>query len=167
MGRKSTYKKRERFYSSTLAVKQGNTEIVEALLKYYIPKAQPETPTAAVTFDYQEGSKNINPTIPTARRAESIPNAKATLVTASTPNINAVFSNGNTALHLAASEKETKIIQALDAKGADINAQNSNGSTPLHIAASYENPQMIQALIAVGADINAVNQKGQTPHISL
>lgn len=47
-------------------------------------------------------------------------------------DINAVDTNGNTALHLAAYRNHDAVVSVLLSKGADINAQDNNGMTPLH-----------------------------------
>lgn len=57
-------------------------------------------------------------------------------------DLSAVNKNGDTLLHLAASNGHTDIVKLLVEKGSDLSAVNKNGDTPLNIA-FYNNPTKI------------------------
>lgn len=67
---------------------------------------------------------------------------------------------GFSALHLAATEENTEIINFLVSSGLDINVQNDEGIAPLHIA-SY--PEIAELFIQLGANIELEDNNGNTP----
>ena len=70
---------------------------------------------------------------------------------------------GRTALHKAAKNSNTGIMQKLLDSGADPNLSDAEGSTPLHLAAKYGNVGVhVQKLLDGGADPNLTNAKGLT-----
>lgn len=80
---------------------------------------------------------------------------------------------GDTALHMAAAARQTRIADRLIAAGADVRAKNRRGAEPLHYAvdggpgAPGWDPRLQVELIAVllraGADPNAVDKSGVAP----
>ena len=82
------------------------------------------------------------------------------------------YHDGDTALHLAASAHDVKVIQALIAAGADVRARNRRGAEPLHNAAmgapgaASWNPaaqgEAVALLLRAGADPNAPDSGGAT-----
>src|ERR1039458_1259155 len=77
------------------------------------------------------------------------------------------FQQGETALMVASSRCNLKLVQALLANGADVNAKNNKGDTALMAASHYgilelAKLRLAQALLANGADVNAKNKKGDT-----
>lgn len=73
---------------------------------------------------------------------------------------------GQTALHLAVEENETKEIQRLLSLGAEIDARDKNNQTPLLLAA-YRNEDdshfhTIKTLLENGANVNAQDDTGYT-----
>ncbi|CAI7632375.1 unnamed protein product [Penicillium pancosmium] len=81
------------------------------------------------------------------------------------PDLDAVDSEGNTALHYSVSSpllvKTSTHIDDLLAAGANPNIKNRKGDTPLHKIHSSE--EFVLKLSLAGADIEARNNKGQTP----
>jgi len=76
-------------------------------------------------------------------------------------DINAKNERGQTALHLAVSNKQKKITEYLTAKGGDVNAKDKWGYTPLYYAIWNEDANMVSLLVDKGADVNVrVNGDG-------
>ncbi|MCJ7449416.1 MAG: ankyrin repeat domain-containing protein [Bacteroidales bacterium] len=78
---------------------------------------------------------------------------------------------GYMALHVAAIEGHTDVVELLLASGADINrpsaSDESGRSTPLHCAAYYGQLDVVQLLLSKGANIEAKEINGCTPlHIA-
>lgn len=67
--------------------------------------------------------------------------------------------NGNTALHLAATQGWIEVAQILVKQGLDMNQRNHQGRTPLFEARSEE---MVRYLIANGARADLIDQEGRT-----
>lgn len=70
-------------------------------------------------------------------------------------NINAVDSEGNTALCYAVTNKHEEIVRLLLENGANPDIKNKNGWTPLIHAASDGYSEIVSMLIKHGADLNA------------
>ncbi|CAD8086750.1 unnamed protein product [Paramecium primaurelia] len=62
--------------------------------------------------------------------------------------------NGNTALHFAARNGNTHLVQALMYKDIQIDEQNEDKMTPLILSAYYGKLETLQILVNVGANIN-------------
>jgi ankyrin repeat protein len=83
------------------------------------------------------------------------------------------INEGDTALHMAAAAKQTRIAEELISKGADVRARNRRGAEPLHYAVDggpgspmwdpNEQTMIILRLIRAGADPNAVDKSGVAP----
>jgi len=82
------------------------------------------------------------------------------------------INEGDTALHMAAAAKQTRIAEELICRGADVRARNRRGAEPLHYAVDGgpgspvwdpEQTMIIARLIRAGADPNAVDKSGVTP----
>ena len=83
-------------------------------------------------------------------------------------DVNAIYKDGWTPLHMAAEGGHREIVDLLIAKGADINATagaggDGEGWTPLHEAAEGGHKKVVELLILKGADINVKNGDGRTP----
>ena len=85
-------------------------------------------------------------------------------------DLNAKNKEGDTLLHIAATNSRKEIAELLITEGADVNAKNKYGVTPLHRAAmgyKKNNKKIPELLIAKGADVNAMvlsgRYKGITP----
>ena len=76
---------------------------------------------------------------------------------------NTLYNNATTALHSAAMEGKTKVVQKLIAIGQDINAMDTNGTTPLHGAALEGQLETAKLLLQKGADVNLEDENGNTP----
>ncbi|KAF2183467.1 ankyrin [Zopfia rhizophila CBS 207.26] len=62
--------------------------------------------------------------------------------------------NGNTLLHIAASENQMNLVKELLRYGADVNASNDQSETPLHIAVAWMcDYDISRCLISSGADL--------------
>jgi ankyrin repeat protein len=79
--------------------------------------------------------------------------------------VDSVDLEGNSALHLAATEGYDDILRTLVRKGADVNKRNKCGETPLHHATTnQENCKLcIQSLLEFGAEVNCMDDEGRTP----
>ncbi|XHG04129.1 hypothetical protein AWENTII_007410 [Aspergillus wentii] len=80
----------------------------------------------------------------------------------------AVKENGETALHLAASEGAIEELTLLIQYGADVNTKTITGETALHRAASprYGSIEMVKALLDAGADCLVEDDSHKTPLIN-
>lgn len=85
-------------------------------------------------------------------------------------DINAVDEEGNSALHLAASERDLQLVQKLLSRKIDATLVNDDGQSALHIAAStpartakaQADQAQVVALIAPTADMDAQDSAGNT-----
>ncbi|KAI0269374.1 hypothetical protein BC834DRAFT_951654, partial [Gloeopeniophorella convolvens] len=74
------------------------------------------------------------------------------------------FSNGLSALHLAARFAEDATLRVLVESGADINVRTHKQLTALHIAAgNWDGERVVQALLDLGANATVVDKDGRTP----
>ncbi len=87
---------------------------------------------------------------------------ESTLQTKPDP-VNCRDARGWTALHHAAFNGQTSIIQILVAHGAVVDAMDKDGATPLHAAASSGHSEAVELLLQKGARINALDHHGNTP----
>lgn len=71
--------------------------------------------------------------------------------------------NGNVALHVAASKNNVPMLELLVRKGADIDIQDIFGNAPIHYAVDKERKETTQALIKHGVRINIQDYKGNSP----
>jgi hypothetical protein len=70
-------------------------------------------------------------------------------------DVNAMASNGTTALMIASQEGHLDVVQVLLAQGAKVNAKASNnGATALMIASQKGHLDVVRALLAKGAEVN-------------
>ncbi len=67
------------------------------------------------------------------------------------------------ALHLAAGNNGTDIINFFLSKGVPVDIRNELGFTPLHVASFCGNKDAINQLINCGADVNALTKKKEKP----
>ena len=75
-------------------------------------------------------------------------------------DINAVNSEGVTALMRAASQGRTELVEALVKSGADINVKRADGFTALTLAAFFGHKEVAQFLVEHGADLNLATRFG-------
>jgi len=76
--------------------------------------------------------------------------------------------NGNSVLHLSATNGSLSIAAMLLDHRADVNVGNYRNMTPLHCAAKRGRHQMIELLIHRGANKEALDDERQTPlHVAL
>ena len=73
-------------------------------------------------------------------------------------------SEGNSPLHIAASNGDTATVNVLISAGADLNAKDSNGSTPLHLPVAGGHVEAAQALLKAGAEISDTNTRQAPAH---
>ena len=71
--------------------------------------------------------------------------------------MNAVNTDNETSLHLAAQKGHVDVAKVLVENGADVNAIDGFGQTTLHLAAFYGHVDVAKVLVENGADVNAVN----------
>lgn len=77
-------------------------------------------------------------------------------------DLNKVYANGISALHLAAIENRPKCAEVLLDCGADVEITDPHGWTPLHAAAFAGNIKCVKVLCNKGADICATTSNGET-----
>jgi hypothetical protein len=77
-------------------------------------------------------------------------------------DINAKDPEGLTALHMAVSKNDMKMVIRLIQAGADIKARNNMQYTVLHLAADNGHEHMVIKLLESGADLEARTQGGST-----
>lgn len=80
-------------------------------------------------------------------------------------NIKAISSakdpkNGNTAMHIAAQNGHSEIVQKLVSVGSPPNAQNGKGQTALHMTVEYDFYFLTKWLLDNGSDKNLANEDG-------
>lgn len=78
-------------------------------------------------------------------------------------DLNALASDGSTALHWAVHRDAADLVGALLSAGAKANVSNRYGATPLSLACTSGNLAIVDRLLAGGADANAALQNGETP----
>lgn len=74
--------------------------------------------------------------------------------------------DGETALHLAASRMQVSFVRRLVEAGADVAAENEAGETPLAHAACKNRFDTVELLLEVGADVNHGDQHARTPLVT-
>lgn len=78
-------------------------------------------------------------------------------------DVNAVTSDGRTALHCGAYWNQASVVDVLVAYGAHTDATDSRGFTPLHVASANGASGAIVALVQHGADKCKTNNDGLSP----
>uniref|UniRef100_A0A2P2LFE3 Uncharacterized protein MANES_08G120200 n=1 Tax=Rhizophora mucronata TaxID=61149 RepID=A0A2P2LFE3_RHIMU len=79
-------------------------------------------------------------------------------------DVDAVDSDGRTALLFVCGLGSEPCVKVLAEAGADLNHRdNSGGLTALHMAAGYVKPGVVKLLIELGADPEAEDDRGLTP----
>ena len=79
-------------------------------------------------------------------------------------DVNETWTDGATALHLAAVGLDAAMVEQLVAAGANIHARvEGTAATPLHMAAANPNGGAAKALLDAGASVAAVTTEGATP----
>jgi ankyrin repeat protein len=77
-------------------------------------------------------------------------------------DVNAVNGAGDAALHMAATQGYTAVVQLLLDHGARADVANQAGDTALHNAAAKGRDAVIQLLVDKGASVDVKNGKGQS-----
>jgi ankyrin repeat protein len=88
--------------------------------------------------------------------------AVKSLLQRSKAEVNAVESDGTTALHWAVEANDLELMHLLIKAGAVASTANRYGVTPLQLAAVNGEPKAIELLLEAGADPNAVLPEGET-----
>jgi ankyrin repeat protein len=78
-------------------------------------------------------------------------------------NVNAMQSDGATALHWAAYHGDVALVQQLLEAGANPSAANRNGSTPMWLAAERGDTPVLEVLLEGGANPNELLPLGRRP----
>jgi ankyrin repeat protein len=73
---------------------------------------------------------------------------------------------GQTALMLAADQKDAELLQILIQRHVDLDAQDTLGRTALHSAVRANAGDCFKSLIDAGADPSLTNCEGKTPAVS-
>lgn len=104
---------------------------------------------------------------PLDRAAINGKNSVVTYLIGHGAKVNHTFSNGESALHMAAFRGSLSTVKVLVETGnAKVNVQENRGFTPLHYAAWYGYPSVAEYLLSHGADKNIKSQKsGLTPYL--
>lgn len=77
-------------------------------------------------------------------------------------NVDAVSSNGYTAMHEAASEGEDQAVLLLARHGAKLDVQAGEGITPLVLAIMRNHPETARLLVKLGANPDLADPTGLT-----
>ncbi|CAG9761171.1 unnamed protein product [Ceutorhynchus assimilis] len=135
----------------TLAIKNGNTEVVDTLINSY-------------NCDYNITDHKHCNLIHIAIKHKHVDTCKQ-LMRLKNIDINAVInSDGACPLHLAAEINCPEIIKLLIENQAEINRKDYDGYTPLHIAATYKNnSKAVETLVKLNASINLITINGDLP----
>ncbi|MFM7469299.1 MAG: ankyrin repeat domain-containing protein [Vampirovibrionales bacterium] len=84
--------------------------------------------------------------------------------TSSTESPNAIVGErGDTRLHIAAIEGNTRLVEDLLLQGANVDSTNSFEKTPLHEASVSGHTKVVKILLAHGAKVNKTDHNGVTP----
>uniref|UniRef100_A0A670I2Z0 Uncharacterized protein n=1 Tax=Podarcis muralis TaxID=64176 RepID=A0A670I2Z0_PODMU len=78
-------------------------------------------------------------------------------------DINAVNSEDETLLHIAAAHGHTEIIDYLIGRGAKLEVKDKKGRTPLHRAAERGHGEAVKMLLQLGANMYTLDQEGKSP----
>ncbi len=78
-------------------------------------------------------------------------------------DVNALQSDGTSALLYAIYQDDLELVTALVAAGADVNQRNEYGANTMGEAAMSGNTEILRVLLANGADANLPNLEGETP----
>lgn len=70
---------------------------------------------------------------------------------------------GNTSLHIAAANNDTKTIKSFLKAEANINAQNARGRTPLHVAVQHGSLNAVRLLLEKGGSTETEDAEGHEP----
>lgn len=131
------------------AVRRGQVDQVKALIDA----------GAAVNLKKKNGASALSLAATSPR--SSCEEIVQLLITAGA-DVGATDSAGGTALHMAAMNNMTGMLEKLLSVGARANARDYKRSTPLHYAAKYDSPETVRLLASRGADINAKHCTGMT-----
>ncbi|XP_068646116.1 probable signal recognition particle 43 kDa protein, chloroplastic [Aristolochia californica] len=76
--------------------------------------------------------------------------------------VDAVDSDGRTALHFVAGLGSEESVRTLAEAGADLDLQDLQGLTALHMAAGYVRPGVVRLLLELGAEADVTDGRGRT-----
>lgn len=77
-------------------------------------------------------------------------------------DVNSVNSQGQTALHIAATKDLADIAAVLLARGASVDVPDRDGNTPLHLAVKAGSVKILPVLAQYGASLFSVNKEGKS-----
>jgi len=77
--------------------------------------------------------------------------------------VNALDSEGNTALHVAIKRQHDAVVKQLLAAGSRVDVANGKGRLPLHAASAIGNVRIVKLLLAAGAKPDETGPDGSTP----
>lgn len=124
------------------AITKGNTAAFKAFIDSGYDKNSLEENMPVTMFAYMKGRKPI---------------AKALIEAGA--DINRQNSEGDTILHLAASENDGPMVKSLLDGGAKLNIKNSLGKTPLMTALEKKRIPVAETLIKSGADVSITDRQ--------
>src|SRR5690606_30749595 len=81
--------------------------------------------------------------------------------------VNLRMSDGTTALHWAAYNRNVELVRALINAGAEVNVRNEYGSSPMSEAGVTGSREILQLLLDAGADVESPTLEGQTVLMSV
>jgi len=98
-----------------------------------------------------------------ADAAQNSDTALVRLLVSQKADVNAIQTDGSTALHWAVRADDLETADLLIRAGANISAANRRGITALDLACVNGSAAMIRKLLDAGANLNATHSDGQTP----
>ncbi len=156
-----------------LAIRSDQTEMVELLLRYSadpnIPNPQGEPPLhVAVEKDDEPMVRHLLTEWPSwklEKRQQEDGTEEYVRVETGThqANINAVDSEGRTALHVALAAGNHAMASTLLAYNPDLSIADKDKNLPIHLAAESAPIYLIRSLIDHGSPMNQKNDAGKSP----
>jgi ankyrin repeat protein len=137
-------------------MRADGANVISALL------ASGADPEIARPIKTNEGQDYWPPLLDASRHAED--SRILIALAAGGANLNAVSSDDNNALHVAAAwDRPNRVIHFLIEAGVEVNETNDEGQTPLHLASRFSsNSETIASLLQVTDDPCAADTKDRT-----
>jgi RNA polymerase sigma factor (sigma-70 family) len=145
------------------SARQTMKERLAAMSREYARARHPQQLSLTVQFLIVVRTRNLAKIRELLERDPSLVHAREERDLAMPRQVYIPLSGGFTALHRAAADGATALIELLLQAGAAIDARSNYGETPLHSAVAANHPEAVALLLSRGADPNAALPNGLTP----